>query len=56
LGDQPSLLRGHLVQPTRALPLAIAMRYGVVASQEAYLEGRFGDAYRDYKARVRRWL
>jgi protein-S-isoprenylcysteine O-methyltransferase Ste14 len=38
------------------LPLAIAMRYGVVAREEAYLERRFGDAYRDYKARVRRWL
>ena len=38
------------------LPLAITIRYGVVAREEAYLEGRFGDAYRDYKARVRRWL
>jgi protein-S-isoprenylcysteine O-methyltransferase Ste14 len=38
------------------LPLAITMRYGVVAREEAYLERRFGDAYRDYKLRVRRWL
>jgi len=38
------------------LPLVIIMRYGVVAREEAYLERRFGDAYRDYKARVRRWL
>jgi protein-S-isoprenylcysteine O-methyltransferase Ste14 len=38
------------------LPLAIAMRYGVVAREESYLERRFGDAYRVYKARVRRWL
>ena len=38
-----------------ALPLAITMRYGVVAREEAYLERRFGDTYRDYKARVRRW-
>jgi protein-S-isoprenylcysteine O-methyltransferase Ste14 len=38
------------------LPVAIMIRYGVVAREEAYLEGRFGDAYRDYKARVRRWL
>lgn len=39
-----------------ALPLAIVMRYVVVVREEAYLELRFGDAYRDYKERVRRWL
>lgn len=39
-----------------ALPLAIVIRYGVVAREEAYLERRFGEAYRDYKARVRRWV
>ena len=38
------------------LPLALTIRYGVVAREEAYLEARFGDDYRDYKARVRRWL
>ena len=38
------------------LPLAITIRYGVVAREEAYLQRRFGDAYRHYKARVRRWL
>lgn len=39
-----------------ALPLFIVLRYGVVAREEKYLERRFGDAYRDYKAHVRRWL
>lgn len=38
------------------LPIAVLMHYGVVAREEAYLERRFGDAYRIYKARVRRWL
>jgi protein-S-isoprenylcysteine O-methyltransferase Ste14 len=38
------------------LPLAITIRYGVVAREEAYLERRFGAAYRDYKAHVRRWI
>jgi protein-S-isoprenylcysteine O-methyltransferase Ste14 len=39
-----------------AVPLAITIHYGVVVREEAYLERRFGDAYRDYKARVGRWL
>jgi protein-S-isoprenylcysteine O-methyltransferase Ste14 len=39
-----------------ALPLAFLIRYGVVAREEVYLERRFGDAYLDYKRRVRRWL
>jgi protein-S-isoprenylcysteine O-methyltransferase Ste14 len=39
-----------------ALPLVIVLRYGIVAREEKYLERRFGDAYRDYKAHVRRWL
>ena len=38
------------------LPLAILIRYGVVAREEAYLERRFSNAYLDYKQRVRRWL
>lgn len=38
------------------LPIAVIMRYAVVAREEAYLERRFGDVYRDYKVRVRRWL
>jgi protein-S-isoprenylcysteine O-methyltransferase Ste14 len=38
------------------LPLAIVMRYGVVAREENYLQRRFGDAYRDYKAHVHRWI
>jgi protein-S-isoprenylcysteine O-methyltransferase Ste14 len=39
-----------------ALPLVVVLRYRVVAREETYLERRFGDAYRDYQARVRRWL
>jgi protein-S-isoprenylcysteine O-methyltransferase Ste14 len=39
-----------------ALPLVTALRYGVIAREEKYLARRFGDAYRDYKARVPRWL
>ena len=38
------------------VPFTLAIRYGVVAREEAYLERKFGDAYRQYRARVRRWL
>src|SRR5688572_23410622 len=36
-----------------ALPLAVLIRYGVVAREEVYLERRFGDAYLDYKRHAR---
>jgi len=38
------------------VPFALVIRYGVVAGEEAYLEHKFGDVYRGYRSRVRRWL
>jgi protein-S-isoprenylcysteine O-methyltransferase Ste14 len=38
------------------VPFALVIRYGVVAREEAYLERKFGDVYRRYRSRVRRWL
>ncbi len=38
------------------VPFYLVIRYGVVAREEAYLEREFGQAYLDYKARVRRWI
>jgi len=38
------------------VPFALVIRYGVVAREEAYLERKFGDVYRGYRLRVRRWL
>ena len=34
----------------------LVIRYGVVAREEAYLDGKFGDVYLAYTARIRRWL
>ncbi|HEV2446437.1 MAG TPA: isoprenylcysteine carboxylmethyltransferase family protein [Candidatus Sulfopaludibacter sp.] len=38
------------------LPVAMAIVDRNAVLEEAYLERRFGDAYRAYKARVRRWV
>ena len=38
------------------VPFALVIRYGVVAREEAYLERKFGEVYRQYCTRVRRWL
>ena len=35
---------------------ALVIRTGVVAREEVYLERKFGDVYRAYSSRVRRWL
>jgi protein-S-isoprenylcysteine O-methyltransferase Ste14 len=38
------------------VPFGLIISYGVVAREKAYLERKFGDVYRDYRSRVRRWL
>ncbi len=51
-----SLLLGT-VWPLLFAPLIWAMlRFGVIRHEEAHLEARFGDDYRVYKTRVRRWI
>ncbi len=61
LGDW-FLLAGVSLLLQTAWPLAFApliwimLRFGVIRHEEAHLEAKFGDAYRTYKARVRRWI
>ena len=38
------------------VPLLWIINSGVIVREESYLERKFGDAYRAYKARVRRWV
>ena len=38
------------------LPLLVLMHVGVISREEEYLKREFGDMYRQYKSRVRRWL
>lgn len=38
------------------ISVLVVIRYAVIAKEERYMEAKFGAAYRDYKARVRRWI
>src|SRR5215813_13183005 len=38
------------------VPVLLVIRYGVIAREEVYLTRKFGEAYRQYTAQVRRWL
>ncbi|MCY1287450.1 Phospholipid methyltransferase [compost metagenome] len=47
----------HSWWPWIVLPaLILAMNLGVIVPEEVVLERLFGDSYRHYRARVRRWL
>ncbi len=42
--------------PVFLMPLLVVMHYGVIRREERHLEVTFGDAYRRYRERVRRYL
>ena len=52
-----AMLLLHTVWPLLLAPLVfLVMRFMVISHEENHLEARFGDAYRDYRARVPRWF
>ena len=38
------------------VPVLAVINWIIVRREEQFLEAKFGDTYRDYKARVRRWI
>lgn len=50
-------LWGNSLWPFLFLPMVVAvLQLRVIEPEERYLEARFGDEYRAYRSRVRRWL
>ncbi len=38
------------------LPAVLTIHFGVILREERYLSGKFGEAYRDFMGKSRRWL
>jgi protein-S-isoprenylcysteine O-methyltransferase Ste14 len=51
-----ALAADSLVTLLLTTPLAAIVELFVVRREERYLEAKFGDAYRTYRSRVRRWI
>jgi protein-S-isoprenylcysteine O-methyltransferase Ste14 len=51
-----ALLLGAIAPLLLLVPVLAIMHFGVVLREERYLSNKFGDTYRSYAARVRRWF
>ncbi len=51
-----ALLANALWVLAALVPVLAIIRYGVIEREERYLDRRFGDAYRQYRTLVRRWI
>jgi protein-S-isoprenylcysteine O-methyltransferase Ste14 len=51
-----AVLSGALWALLALVPTLIVVDRGVISREERYLEGKFGEEYRRYKAQTRRWL
>jgi protein-S-isoprenylcysteine O-methyltransferase Ste14 len=51
-----SVAAGSVWAIVLVVPLLWVINVGVIAREERYLERKSGNAYRAYKARLRRWL
>jgi protein-S-isoprenylcysteine O-methyltransferase Ste14 len=47
---------GSLWSLLTLIPALVVVHYRIVRREEEYLESRFGDNYRAYKAQVNRWI
>jgi protein-S-isoprenylcysteine O-methyltransferase Ste14 len=57
LGNAGFAVFWNALWPLLSVPVAMGLLTAfVIAREERYLESRFGEAYRDYMTRVRRWI
>jgi protein-S-isoprenylcysteine O-methyltransferase Ste14 len=56
VGAGIAILLNNLWIVLTQLPLVLVITQVVIRKEERYLEEKFGDSYRAYKSRVRRWI